>query len=344
MLRGGSGSASVALSPAGVMETAIWGVGALCAIGTAVAWRRRDVALVLVGAVGLVVSLGFEHLSAPDLMLTQLLVEVVSVILLMLALHYLPQQSPVEHGRGRLLRDVVVAGAAGLGTAALALAVLTRPAQTVSGYFLEKALPEGGGTNVVNVILVDFRGFDTLGEITVLSVAALTIFALLRGFRVPGWVLEDMAPAPDKHPLLLRLLSRMLLPLALMVAAYLFLRGHNLPGGGFIAGLVLAISLLLQYVASGTHWVEARLQADYRRWIGAGLLLAAGTGIGSWALAYPFLTSTFLHPVLPLVGEVPIASAMFFDLGVFLAVAGSTMLALSSIGRLTPAAPANRED
>jgi multicomponent K+:H+ antiporter subunit A len=344
LLRAGSLSGSAALSPAGIMETAIWGVGVLCALGTAVAFRRRDVALVLVGAVGLVVSLAFEHLSAPDLMLTQLLVEVVSVILLMLALHYLPQQSPAEHGRGRLLRDAAVAAAAGLGAAALAFAVLTRPADTISGYFLKKALPEGGGTNVVNVILVDFRGFDTLGEITVLSVAALTIFALLRGFRVPGWALEDVAPAPDRHPLLLRVLSRILLPLALMVAAYLFLRGHNLPGGGFIAGLVLAISLLLQYVASGTHWVEARLRADYRRWIGAGLLLAGATGAGSWALAHPFLTSSFLHPVLPLLGEVPIASAMFFDLGVFLAVAGSTMQALSAIGRLTPVGLPEKDD
>jgi multicomponent K+:H+ antiporter subunit A len=328
-----------ALSPAGVMEFAIGGIGIVCALGTAVAWRRRDVALVLVGAVGLVVSLAFEHLSAPDLMLTQLLVEVVSVILLMLALHYLPQHSPAEPGRGRLARDAAVAAAAGFGTAALALAVLTRPADPISGYYLEKSLPEGGGGNVVNVILVDFRGFDTLGEITVLSVAALTIFALLREFRVPGWALEDLAPARDKHPLLLTLISRMLLPLALMVAAYLFLRGHNLPGGGFIAGLVLAISLLLQYVASGTHWVEERLRADYRRWIGAGLLLAGGTGIGSWVLGHPFLTSSFLHPALPGVGEVPLASALFFDLGVFLAVAGSTMLALSAIGRLTPAAP-----
>lgn len=344
LLGGGRILGTGAMAPAGIMETVLWGVGVLCALGTALAWRRRDVALVLVGAVGLVVSLAFEHLSAPDLMLTQLLVEVVSVILLMLALHYLPQESPAERRPGRLIRDAAVASAAGVGSAALALAVLTRPGNTIAGYFLEKALPEGGGSNVVNVILVDFRGFDTLGEITVLSVAALTIFALLREFRVPGWALEDMAPAPDKHPLVLRLLSRILLPLALMVAAYLFLRGHNLPGGGFIAGLVLAISLLLQYVASGTYWVEERLRADYRRWIGAGLLLAGATGIGAWALGHPFLSSSFLHPVLPLVGEVPIASAMFFDLGVFLTVAGSTMLALSSIGRLTPHGPGGEED
>jgi multicomponent K+:H+ antiporter subunit A len=335
LLRAGVNTAVGALTPAGVMEAGVWAIGALCALGTVLAHRHRVVALVLVGAVGLVVSLAFEHLSAPDLMLTQLLVEVVSVILLILALYYLPQESPPERARGRLFRDAALAAAAGLGTGLLAWAVLTRPAAPISGYFLENSLSGGGGTNVVNVILVDFRGFDTLGEITVLAVAALTVSALLQGFRIPGWAREDPPTASDKHPLLLTLASRMLLPMALMVAVFLFLRGHNLPGGGFVAGLVLAITLLLQYVASGTHWVEGRLRADYQRWIGTGLLLAGATGIGSWALGHPFLTSTFLHPVLPLVGEVPLASALFFDLGVFLTVAGSTMLALSSIGRLT---------
>ncbi|HEX6829515.1 MAG TPA: hydrogen gas-evolving membrane-bound hydrogenase subunit E, partial [Burkholderiales bacterium] len=340
LLPGAQILSSGARTPAGIIAVLVWGMAIVCAAGTAIAHRRRVVALVLVGVVGLAVSLIFGHLSAPDLMLTQLLVEVVSVILLLLALRHLPPHSPPEPGRGRLIRDAGLASAAGLGTAALALAVLTRPADPISGYYLEKALPEGGAGNVVNVILVDFRGFDTLGEITVLALAALTISALLREFRVPGRAPEEASAAPDRHPLLLTLLSRMLLPLALMVAAYLFLRGHNLPGGGFIAGLVLAISLLLQYIASGTRWVEARLRADYRRWIGTGLLLAVATGIGSWALGHPFLTSAFLHPALPVVGEVPLASAMFFDLGVFLAVAGSTLLAISAIGRLTPAGSA----
>jgi len=317
------------------MEIALWAVGVVCALATVVAYRRRETALVLLGAVGLIVSLAFEHLSAPDLMLTQLLVEVVSVILMMLALHYLPQGSPPEASRARLLRDGVLAVLAGAAVALVTYAVLNRTFRPISDFFLEKSLSEGGGTNVVNVILVDFRGFDTFGEITVLAIAGLAIYALLRGVRMPEPPGERLRPAEDKHPLILRVASRFLLPLAIMVALYLFNRGHNLPGGGFIAGLVFAAAVLLQYVASGTRWVESRTHANHHRWIGAGLLIAGGTGLASWFVGYPFLTSTFAHPKLPLVGEVPLASAALFDVGVFLTVVGATMLALSAIGRIS---------
>jgi multicomponent K+:H+ antiporter subunit A len=125
-----------------------------------------------------------------------------------------------------------------------------------------------------------------------------------------------------------------LLPVALLLSIYLFLRGHNLPGGGFVAGLVLAVALIIQYVAAGSDWVDRHMPLDHVRWIAAGLLAAGLTGVGSAWFGYPFLTSSFVHPVLPLVGEVPIASAMFFDLGVFLTVVGATLLALSALGRV----------
>jgi multicomponent K+:H+ antiporter subunit A len=121
-----------------------------------------------------------------------------------------------------------------------------------------------------------------------------------------------------------------------LVAVHLFLRGHNLPGGGFIAGLVLAIALVLLSLAHGEQWVNERLRTDFRHWIAAGLLIAALTGVGSWMLGHPFLTSTYDYPVLPLVGAVPLASASLFDLGVFLTVVGGTMVMLTAIGRLRP--------
>ena len=148
--------------------------------------RQRFTALILVGAVGLVVSLIFVKFSAPDLALTQLSVEVVTIVLLLLALYFLPQHSPVESSRSRRLRDAFLAVAAGAGTSALAWAVLTRPYDTISGWFLANSVPGGGGSNVVNVILVDFRGYDTFGEITVLALAALGIFAMLDGLRLPA--------------------------------------------------------------------------------------------------------------------------------------------------------------
>jgi multicomponent K+:H+ antiporter subunit A len=232
------------------------------------------------------------------------------------------------------LFDAAIALAAGGGVAAIVYAVLTRPFDPISGFFLERALPQGGGANTVNVILVDFRGFDTMGEITVLGIAALVIHALLRGAHVPAAEPGPVGHARDRHPLLLRLIARLLLPLAVVVSIFLFLRGHNLPGGGFIGGLVLVVALVVQYIASGSAWVEARVRGEYDRWIALGLLGAGVTGLASWWFGHPFLTSAVLHPVVPLIGEVEIASAMAFDLGVYLTVVGASLLALASIGRL----------
>jgi multicomponent K+:H+ antiporter subunit A len=126
-------------------------------------------------------------------------------------------------------------------------------------------------------------------------------------------------------------LARLLLPFATLVAIYFFMRGHNQPGGGFVAGLVLSVALLLQYIISGTHWVEAHLPLYPRRWIGAGMLFALATGLGSMVWGYPFLTSHTAHFVLPLLGQVHLPSALFFDLGVFTLVVGSTLLILTAI-------------
>jgi multicomponent K+:H+ antiporter subunit A len=126
-------------------------------------------------------------------------------------------------------------------------------------------------------------------------------------------------------------LVRLMLPFATLVSMYLFMRGHNEPGGGFVAGLVFSVALLLQYIVSGTSWVEAHLPLYPRRWIGVGLLVALATGLGAWAWGYPFLTSHTAHLHLPWVGEVHVASALFFDIGVFTLVVGSTMLILTGI-------------
>jgi multicomponent K+:H+ antiporter subunit A len=329
----GMPAASAAATPLNFSVVAVWTIGVAAALGTAAVYRRRLLALLLLGAVGLVVSLTFVYFSAPDLALTQLLVEMVTIILMMLALYWLPAGSPPEPGRGRQLRDLLLAGGAGAGVAMLSYALLTSPFDSISPYFLRTAVAEGGGANVVNVILVDYRGYDTMGEITVLGIAGVVIYALLAGFVPPR---RPRAASTEPRSRFLPLIARLLLPLAVLVSLYLFLRGHNEPGGGFIAGLVLALALILQYVANGQAWVEQRLHTDFRTWIGAGLLIAGGAGIGSWLLGAPFLTSTYAYWTLPLLGAVPLASAVVFDLGVYLTVVGATMLALASIGRLTP--------
>ncbi|MCX8006273.1 MAG: DUF4040 domain-containing protein, partial [Burkholderiaceae bacterium] len=312
---------------------AVWLLGVAAAVAATLAYRRRLIALLLVGAVGLAVSLAFVYLSAPDLALTQLLVEMVTVILMMLALHWLPSESAPEGARGRAVRDALFALAAGAGIAALAYAAMTREPRSIAQFFLDRAVPEGGGGNVVNVILVDFRGYDTLGEITVLGIAGLIIHALLAGYTAQARHAGPVDYAAGRS-LLLQLASRLLLPLAILLSLYLFLRGHNQPGGGFIAGLVLALALVLLYVAHGQQWVDARLRTDWRVWIAAGLLAAAGCGAASLLFGAPFLTSTYVYLPLPIIGAVPLASALVFDLGVYLTVAGATMAALVSIGRI----------
>jgi multicomponent K+:H+ antiporter subunit A len=334
-------AAAVGAAPGfGVVALALIGMAA--AVATVIAHRRRLLALILLGATGLVVSLLFVYLSAPDLALTQLLVEVVTIILMMLALNWLPREGPPEGApflrNPRKWRDATLAVAAGLGTTALAYLVLTRPFDSIASYFLRTTVPEGGGANAVNVIIVDFRGFDTLGEITVLGIAGIIVFALLADFRpVPA---RAPGGTGDSHPLLLALIARLLLPLAIVVSIFLFLRGHNVPGGGFIAGLVLAIALILQYVANGGQWVAARMGTDFRGWVGWGLLIAGASGVGSWFLGSPFLTSTYDYPDIWPFGPVPLASASVFDLGVYLTVVGATMVALGSLARLTQPAVA----
>ncbi|MDO9601438.1 MAG: MnhB domain-containing protein, partial [Rhodocyclaceae bacterium] len=223
---------------------------------------------------------------------------------------------------------------AGGGAALLVWAMLTRPADSLADWFLANSVPGGGGTNVVNVILVDFRGFDTFGEITVLAIAALGIFALLENLRLRGPTHDSHGGDwdVDVHPLILATFARLLLPLALLVSAFIFLRGHNLPGGGFIAGLVTAIALIMQYLANGVAWTHARLPARTHPWIAAGLSAALLTGLASLLFGRPFLTSAFGHVEVPLIGPIELASVIAFDLGVYLVVVGATLLILINLG------------
>lgn len=138
--------------------------------------------------------------------------------------------------------------------------------------------------------------------------------------------------------LILTVAARVILPLALLVAVYLFLRGHNDPGGGFIAGLVTAIALVIQYMASGLAWAERRLKLAPRPITGWGVLVAGAAGLGSFFLGYPFLTSTYGHLHLPVLGDLELASAVIFDLGVYLTVVGATLVYLTRLARVPPSA------
>ncbi|WP_458374998.1 monovalent cation/H+ antiporter subunit A [Pseudomonas pergaminensis] len=348
--------------PGSIVFVTLWLLAIACALGAA--WQakyHRLAALTMVSVCGLMTCITFVWFSAPDLALTQLVVEVVTTVLILLGLRWLPRRieevsplpSSLRKARIRRLRDFLLSTVVGGGMALLSYAMLTRQTPNdISSFYLSRALPEGGGSNVVNVMLVDFRGFDTLGEITVLGAVALTVYALLRRFRPSKESMQLPAQqrqlAPDVATDLVNprqasdtalgfmmvpaVLVRLLLPIALVVSFYLFMRGHNQPGGGFVAGLVMSVAFILQYMVAGTQWVEAQMSLRPMRWMGFGLFSATLTGLGALFAGYPFLTTHTWHFSLPVLGDIHVASALFFDVGVYAMVVGSTLLMLTALG------------
>ncbi len=336
----------------------MWAVGIACAMGAA--WQakyHRFAALVLLGGAGLITCMTFAWFSAPDLAVTQLLVEIVTTVLLLLGLRWLPKrreeiaEDKLLPAKARRIRDLVIAAASGLGIAGIAYAIMTRPIiSNVGNWFLTNAYYEGGGTNVVNVILVDFRAFDTFGEITVLAIVGLTVYSLLRRFRpssesiaAPEQQQRTSSAAFKDYLYVPSVIMLWMFPVMIMIAAYFFFRGHDLPGGGFAAGVTMAIAFLLQYIATNVRWVEARITVLPIRWMGFGLLTAGGTGIAAWVFGYPFLTAYAQYINIPLIGDVPAASALAFDLGVFALVMGATVLMLIAIAHQSLRAARLRE-
>lgn len=299
--------------------------------------HERIKAVLISGAVGLVVTMVFIGFSAPDLALTQITVDVVTTVLLLMSLSLLPQLTPYESSPTRRWRDAIIALGGGLGIAVIAWLIMTRDHNSISWFFLQQSIPLGGGTNVVNVILVDFRGFDTFGEITVLGIAAIGVLSLMDGMRAHGTTMtQGLTYRFNPSPLMLRITASWILPVALVVSLYIFMRGHNLPGGGFIAGLVTSLALIIQYIAVGQDKTEQLLGAKsgrlYEIWIGIGLTIAGLTGIAAWFWSRPFLTSAHIYVSPPMIGEMHLASAALFDVGVYVTVVGATMLMISVLG------------
>jgi multicomponent K+:H+ antiporter subunit A len=337
----GLDAGGIAWSGPGPLGLVVWGAAMTGALGAVWSHHARVIAIILAGVVGLTVSITFAYFSAPDLALTQLAVEVVTTLVLLMALALLPASTPRESSPWRVARDAALAVAAGFGVGALSWAVLTREQATIAWYFVENSLPRGGGHNIVNVLLVDFRGFDTFGEIIVLSMAAIGVWMLMAGLREEQPVFKAVSAT---NRLMFEVAARTVFPFALLVSAYMFFRGHNMPGGGFLAGLIAALGLVMQYMGGGLGPMFARVRIDFAMLIGVGVLLAGLTGLTSVLAGAPFLTGATGHVHLPFVGEIPVASAMVFDLGVFLTVLSATLLTLIALGQARRKPPAVHEE
>jgi multicomponent Na+:H+ antiporter subunit A len=273
-------------------------------------------ALVLAGIVGLVITVWLLLLGAPDVALTLLLVEILTVVVAAPALARLPRPSRPP---GRPV--VAAAAAAGVGLLAGAAAwALTgrRGPSDAAAYYLEVAEAETGGSNVVNTILVDFRGLDTLGEIVVLAAAA---WGLLAAGAARGLLPEGPSVLGPGERMVLRVGSAVVIPLLLLLSAVLFWRGHDEPGGGFIAGLGVGAAVIVARVAG----LRVRLPSPSVL-VGFGLLVAGGVGVLGITVA-----GAFLRP-FPI--DVPggyVTSSLVFDLGVLLVVVGLVQAAVDRL-------------
>jgi multicomponent Na+:H+ antiporter subunit A len=291
------------------------------AIAAAVA-RSTMAAVLSLGAVGYGVAMMFLSFGAPDLAMTQFSVETLTVLIYVLVFRHfrgLAELSP----RLVLARDGVIATGIGLLIGGLLLSVATtETAPRLKEYFAEFGPTLGHGRNIVNVILVDFRAFDTLGEITVLATAAIGVRGLLR-FAADGR-LGHQPVQPVNSPIF-RTAARLLMPLLLLFSVFLLLRGHNEPGGGFVGGLVAAAAFALYAIAFGVQRARQALLVNPLTLLGAGLLLALLAGVPAVLRGEPFLSAVWAS------GAVPLGTPAVFDVGVFLVVAGVVLMMIFSL-------------
>ncbi|MDT0182441.1 Na+/H+ antiporter subunit A [Microbacterium sp. ARD31] len=333
--------------------------------------RKRYTGVVLVSVTGLGMVLLFATSGAPDLALTQILVEIVTLIAFALVLRRIPARLGDHNASVLPVVRAVIGIGVGVTMAAIALiATGARVADPVSGPFPDLAYEIGQGKNVVNVTLVDLRGWDTMGELSVLILAATGVASLVfvtnrsdsrvlpsmptstgRSRRplvetadgprprstAPGstrqaWLVGGLKVKPENRSLLLEVIVRILFHSIIVVSVYLLFAGHNLPGGGFAGGLVAGMALVMRYVAGGRWELGAAAPTDAGRLLGAGMVLALSCAIVPLFFGAAPLTSTYWKAELPLLGEVEFVTSTIFDVGVYLVVIGLVLDVLRSLG------------
>ncbi|WP_106537509.1 Na+/H+ antiporter subunit A [Haloactinopolyspora alba] len=340
-------------------QLAVGGVLVAAAILTARSGRRLK-AVLLAGVTGYGMALLFMMHGAPDLALTQVLVETVTLAVFVLVLRSLPprfSERPLTSTRWGRLGIGALVGALMAGFALVASAA--RTADPVSETFAERAEAEGRGHNVVNVILVDIRAWDTMGEISVLVVAATGVASLVflitgrtgrwrpdeaigsaldshasshpDGGR-PSWLRAGGTLPPDRRSIVFEVVTRLAFHIIVVFSVYLLFSGHNMPGGGFAAGLVAGLALMMRYLAGGRHELNDAAPVDAGLVLGVGLFVATGTGLVPLAVGGAVLQSAVVDLSVPLLGHVHFTTSLFFDVGVYLVVVGLMLDVLRSLG------------
>ena len=334
---------------------------------------KRYTGVVLVSVTGLGMVLLFATSGAPDLALTQVLVETVTLVAFALVLRRIPSRLGEHNASVAPIARAVLAVAVGL-TMALVAVVATgaRIAEPISTRFPDIAYDLGHGRNVVNVALVDIRGWDTMGELSVLILAATGVASLvfvthradtLSSLTAPlpraasrsrrplvetdegvrpqsadtrgshrAWLVGGQRVGAENRSIILEVIVRILFHTIIIVSLYLLFAGHNLPGGGFAGGLVAGMALVMRYVAGGRYELGAAAPADAGRLLGTGLAIAVGCAVVPLLFGASPLKSWFAEFELPVIGHVEFVTSTLFDIGVYLVVIGLVLDVLRSLG------------
>ncbi|MBC7590143.1 MAG: Na+/H+ antiporter subunit A [Salinibacterium sp.] len=341
------------------------GVIMIVAAFAAIRAGKRFQAVVLVGVTGFGMSALFALQGAPDLALTQILVEVVTLVAFVLVLRRLPVRLGEKHGTAHRAIRAIIGISVGVLMAVVAVVALgARTAQPISLEWAQLAFEQAHGRNIVNVALVDLRGWDTMGELSVIIAAATGVASLIfisgRGVgnlpTVPrrdaqktararlrrssdptntdrgSWLLAGRTLADRNRSILLEVVVRLIFHPVIIVSIYLLLAGHNSPGGGFAGGLVAGMALVARYLAGGRHELGAAAPVDAGKLLGVGLVFSVGTALVPLFFGVDALTSTFFEWELGIFGHVEFVTSTFFDIGVYLVVIGLVLDVLRSLG------------
>jgi multicomponent Na+:H+ antiporter subunit A len=334
---------------------AVVGLVVLLAAGLSLRLPQRLAAALAVGITGYGLAVLFVLHGAPDLALTQFLVETITLVAVVLVFRKLPADDPGLVRRGsRWTRGVIAVGIGVFMGLVGAVSLGARTAEPVSAAYPELAYEVGGGQNVVNVTLVDIRAWDTLGEVSVLVAAATGVASLvfLRGRAgavgradlstgPPGtdprgprsrWLPAGATADPRRRSVVVEVVTRLVFHTVVLFSLFLLFAGHNQPGGGFAGGLVAGLALALRYLAGGRFELAEAAPVDPGKLLGAGLLLAGGTGLAALLLGSTVFESAIVETTLPLLGDLKLVTALFFDIGVYLIVVGLVLDVLRSLG------------
>jgi multicomponent Na+:H+ antiporter subunit A len=335
---------------------ALVGAAALVAAVVAIRIRQRLSAVLVVGVTGYALAVLFILQGAPDLALTQFLVETLTLVTFVLVLRKLPKDITERHRpRERAFRAVIAVCVGAFMAAVGAVALAARTAEPVSVDYPAEAYAFGGGQNIVNVTLVDIRAWDTLGEISLLVVAATGVASLVflrrrtgaveradgqaRSTPAPArwaprhqWLAASALLPPQRRSVVLEVVTRVLFHTMVVFSLYLLFTGHNEPGGGFAGGLVAGLALVLRYLAGGRYELGEAAPVDPGLLLGAGLLFSGVTGVVGLALGAEVLQTAILQTTLPVLGDVKLVTSLFFDIGVYLIVLGLVLDVLRSLG------------